>query len=68
MNGGRKKWELEKRALVTDRPSLSRAATIPIPATDESIRAYREEVVETLRQTAKSIWSMSARPMNSPAK
>ncbi len=43
MNGGRKKWELEKRALTTE---VSRVTLreYPIPATDESIRAYRREV------------------------
>lgn len=49
MNGGRKKWELEKRELTTDPPSLSRSE-YPIPASDESIRAYRQEVMDTLGQ------------------
>ncbi len=49
MNGGRKKWELEKREMTTDPPSLSRSE-YPIPATDESIRAYRQEVMDTLGQ------------------
>jgi thiosulfate/3-mercaptopyruvate sulfurtransferase len=44
MNGGRKKWELEKRELVTDRPSFARS-NYPIPTTDEKVRAYRDEVV-----------------------
>jgi thiosulfate/3-mercaptopyruvate sulfurtransferase len=44
MNGGRKKWELEKRELVTDRPAFARS-NYPIPTTDESVRAYRDEVV-----------------------
>ncbi len=48
MNGGRKKWELEKRELVTDLPSFP-ASTYPVPQRDESVRAYREEVVEALR-------------------
>jgi thiosulfate/3-mercaptopyruvate sulfurtransferase len=47
MNGGRKKWELEKRPLVTDRPSFPRS-DYPMPAPDESIRAYRQEVMNTL--------------------
>jgi len=49
MNGGRKKWELEKRELTTDRTRVSRSE-YPIPATDESIRAYRKEVMATLGQ------------------
>jgi len=49
MNGGRKKWELEKRELTTDRPKITRS-NYPAPATDESIRAYRREVMDTLGQ------------------
>jgi thiosulfate/3-mercaptopyruvate sulfurtransferase len=49
MNGGRKKWELEKRELVTDRPAPARS-NYSIPSTDESIRAYRDEVISTLNQ------------------
>jgi thiosulfate/3-mercaptopyruvate sulfurtransferase len=47
MDGGRKKWELEKRPLVTDRPSFQRS-NYKIPAPDERFRAYREEVADTL--------------------
>jgi thiosulfate/3-mercaptopyruvate sulfurtransferase len=49
MNGGRKKWELEKREMVTDRPSFARS-NYQIPSTDETIRAYRDEVMGTLNQ------------------
>ncbi|MGH7214177.1 MAG: rhodanese-like domain-containing protein [Tepidisphaeraceae bacterium] len=49
MNGGRKKWELEKLELVTDVPSSSRS-NYQIPPTDESIRAYRDEIMATLNQ------------------
>ena len=47
MNGGRKKWELEKRPLTTDLPKCSRS-NYPIPPTDESVRAYRDEVMQSL--------------------
>lgn len=47
MNGGRKKWELEKRELVTDRPHFPKS-DYPIPGTDESIRAYRREVEDVV--------------------
>ena len=47
MNGGRKKWELEKRELVTEKPAFPRS-NYPVPATDETIRAYRREVEDTL--------------------
>ncbi len=66
MNGGRKKWELEKRELVTERPTFP-PSDYPLPSTDETVRAYREEVINTLNKT-RSIWSMSARRMNSPGK
>jgi thiosulfate/3-mercaptopyruvate sulfurtransferase len=49
MNGGRKKWELEKRELTTEPPKVSRS-DYAIPSTDESIRAYRQEVLDTLGQ------------------
>jgi len=48
MNGGRKKWELEKRELTTEPPKLSARSNYPVPASDESIRAYRREVEESL--------------------
>jgi thiosulfate/3-mercaptopyruvate sulfurtransferase len=47
MNGGRKKWELEKRELVKERPSFPHS-DYRIPASDESIRAYRDEVAGAL--------------------
>jgi thiosulfate/3-mercaptopyruvate sulfurtransferase len=49
MNGGRKKWELEKRELTTTPPTVQRS-NYPIPASDESVRAYRDEVLESLGQ------------------
>jgi len=46
MNGGRKKWELEKRELTTEPPKITRS-NYPIPPTDETIRAYLREVMDT---------------------
>ena len=43
MNGGRKTWELEKRELTTAGPDVQRS-NYPVPASDDSIRAYRDEV------------------------
>jgi len=54
MNGGRKKWELEKRPMVTDVPQAGRGE-YPIPATDESIRAYRENVLANLRSSVLNL-------------
>jgi len=47
MNGGRKKWELESRPLTTEIPRFP-ATNYPVPATDESLRAYRREVEDVL--------------------
>jgi thiosulfate/3-mercaptopyruvate sulfurtransferase len=52
MNGGRKKWELEKRPLTTEAPTLSPRSNYPIPASDESVRAYRREVEDSLGRNA----------------
>jgi thiosulfate/3-mercaptopyruvate sulfurtransferase len=43
MNGGRKKWELENRPFVTEVPAPQRT-NYPVPSSDESVRAYRDEV------------------------
>src|SRR3954462_4872736 len=54
MNGGRKKWELEQRPMVTDVPKHP-ASDYPIPASDESIRAYRREVEDTLGRSSHNL-------------
>jgi thiosulfate/3-mercaptopyruvate sulfurtransferase len=43
IDGGRKKWELEKKPLTTEVPHFPKAE-YPIPNTDETIRAYRRQV------------------------
>ena len=43
INGGRKKWLEEKRALTKDVPSVT-PATYRVSATDETIRAFKEDV------------------------
>ena len=55
MNGGRKKWELEKRVLTSEPPKLAPRSNYPIPPTDESIRAYRREVEDTLGRGAVNL-------------
>jgi thiosulfate/3-mercaptopyruvate sulfurtransferase len=47
MNGGRKKWELEKRPLTTEKSAPAKSE-YPIPASNESIRAYRREVEDVV--------------------
>ena len=47
LDGGRKKWELDSRELsadVPDRPATTYTAQEP----DESVRAYRDEVIEAI--------------------
>ena len=47
LDGGRKKWELDSREL-TDEPASRPATTYTAQEPDESIRAYRDEVVSSL--------------------
>jgi thiosulfate/3-mercaptopyruvate sulfurtransferase len=54
MNGGRKKWELEGREMVTAAPAFQRT-NYAIPSTDESVRAYRNEVEEILSRGAANL-------------
>jgi thiosulfate/3-mercaptopyruvate sulfurtransferase len=54
VNGGRKKWELEKRELVTDVPSFPKT-NYAIPASDESVRAYRREVEDLLSRNTHNL-------------
>src|SRR5438128_8561266 len=42
MNGGRKKWELEKRDLSTEPPRITKSS-YPAPKMDDSIRSYRRD-------------------------
>jgi thiosulfate/3-mercaptopyruvate sulfurtransferase len=47
MNGGRTKWEQEKRPLVKDMPSFA-PTTYKATAADKSIRAFRDDVFKAL--------------------
>jgi thiosulfate/3-mercaptopyruvate sulfurtransferase len=49
INGGRKKWEAEGRPWSKELPAIKRSE-YSIPSSDESVRAYRNEVLETLGQ------------------
>ena len=49
MNGGRKKWELEKRPMVTDIPRFA-ATQYRASSADEAIRARRELIFEVLEK------------------
>ena len=52
MNGGRKKWTLENRPLTTDVPQYARA-TYRAKDPDNSIRAFRDQVMTVLTQSDK---------------
>ncbi len=47
LDGGRKKWELDSRELTTEVPERP-ATTYTAQEPDESVRAYRDEVVEAI--------------------
>ncbi|WP_100448926.1 sulfurtransferase [Glycomyces xiaoerkulensis] len=47
LDGGRKKWELDARELVTDKPKREATAYVAKPQ-DDSIRALRDEVVAAI--------------------
>ena len=47
LDGGRKRWELDSRELVSDAPSRERT-TYTAKEQDKSIRAFRDEVVEAI--------------------
>src|SRR5215472_16602998 len=50
MNGGRKKWELENRALTTDAPSVT-ASSYPARDADLTYRAFLPDVLNRKRGT-----------------
>ena len=54
MNGGRKKWELEKRPFTTGAPSFPRASYRAHPP-DENVRARRELIFETLSKKKRHL-------------
>jgi thiosulfate/3-mercaptopyruvate sulfurtransferase len=49
LDGGRKKWELDSRELVTDVPKRA-ATSYTAQAQDSSLRAFRDEVVAAIGQ------------------
>jgi thiosulfate/3-mercaptopyruvate sulfurtransferase len=45
LDGGRRKWELEGRPLVTDPVEVKAGSGYPTPAPREEIRAYRDQIL-----------------------
>ena len=45
MDGGRKKWELEERELVTEEPSVARADSGALAPVRPELRAFRDDVL-----------------------
>src|SRR5919197_2306743 len=54
MNGGRKKWELEKREYVKDQPTAQASKYIAQPP-DEGIRAYLPDVKRALDRLSETV-------------
>jgi thiosulfate/3-mercaptopyruvate sulfurtransferase len=48
LNGGRKKWELEGRPLVSDVPGTISTRGYPVPRGNDKIRAYRDQVASDI--------------------
>ncbi len=59
MNGGRVKWVAENRPLTTDVPSFS-PATYQASSPDQSIRAYRDQVLSAVNAGAASLVDVRA--------
>ena len=55
MNGGRKKWELEERELVTDEPSVARAEPGALAPVRHELRAFRDDVLGHIGGGGKSM-------------
>jgi len=55
INGGRKKWELEHRPLVTDAPKKQSRGEYSVPRVDESVRAYRRDVEAIVIQNSANL-------------
>lgn len=54
MNGGRQKWEAEKRPFTKEVPEL-KASNYQAPAADESNRAFRDDVASGLKKSGRGL-------------
>jgi thiosulfate/3-mercaptopyruvate sulfurtransferase len=55
MDGGRKKWELEERELVTDEPSVARADAGALAPVRHELRAFRDDVLGHIGADGKTM-------------
>jgi thiosulfate/3-mercaptopyruvate sulfurtransferase len=55
VDGGRKKWELEDRELVTDEPTITAADPGPLGKIRDKFRAFRDEVLKHIGGKNKSM-------------
>jgi thiosulfate/3-mercaptopyruvate sulfurtransferase len=55
MDGGRKKWELEERELVTDEPTVTPADPGPLAGVRPELRAFRDDVLAHLGGNGKTM-------------
>jgi thiosulfate/3-mercaptopyruvate sulfurtransferase len=55
MDGGRKKWELEEREVVTDEPSVAEADPGPLTPVRDELRAFRDDVLGHIGGSGKTM-------------
>jgi thiosulfate/3-mercaptopyruvate sulfurtransferase len=55
VDGGRKKWELEDRELVTDEPTIAKADPGPLGKIRDKFRAFRDEVLKHIGGKGRSM-------------
>ena len=55
LDGGRKKWEIENRKFTQDPPPPAQPSKYPIPAPDETIRAYRRDVEQIIGERSVNL-------------
>ena len=54
MNGGRKKWEMEKREYTKDEPAAQAARYVAVPP-DEGVRAYMADVRRAIERAEQTV-------------
>jgi len=55
LDGGRVKWLADARELTTEKPSYAKTSYVISKATNESIRAYRDEILTTIGKTGQAL-------------
>jgi thiosulfate/3-mercaptopyruvate sulfurtransferase len=50
LDGGRKKWELERRPLTVQKPIIPESTHYPVPVINQTVRSYRKDVEQIVEQ------------------